>query len=286
VTVQPSPADFAVYVKVRREAIPLLFARIFSMGFSDVEASAVAEAAAAGEIACMKPFAIPDESYTPDDIGQLDTLKAADENAATGSGVDSYFFPIVLPHDPNIRQTCRQAGNEWGGFHPKGGIMGGNCGETNPPGSNSCWYRANICNENCAVMSTGTDYPVQKGDMDGPSAQGVNALLAGDPDVEWDPDTQRLTRDGEPIEFSETGRVIKVALYDKSTYYHPSQTMIQFTGFAYWFLEFANATNTSQHQYYNPAEQAPILGRFLFYAPGTAGGEMAGPFSRYLRLIQ
>jgi hypothetical protein len=251
-----------------------------------VAASATAEAAAAGETACMKPFAIPDEGYTPDDMGQLDTLKAADENAATGSGVDSYFFPIVLPHDPNITQTCPQAGNEWGGFHPKGATVGGNCGTTNPPGSNSCWYRANICNQNCAVMNAGTPYPVQKGDMDGPSAQGINALLAADPNVAWDPFAQRITRNGSPIDFDETGRVIKVALYDKATYFHPSQTTIQFTGFAYWFLEFANATNPALPPYYNPAQQAPILGRFMFYAPGTAGGPVVGPFTRYLRLIQ
>jgi hypothetical protein len=279
VVVQPNTDRYTVYVRINHPFVPMLFGKIFRPFYS-IAAAATAEAAEAGQIACMKPWAIPDEGYSPEDIGQLDTLKAADENA---SGVDSYFFPFVLPHDPTITQTCPQAGNQWGGFHPRGATNGGNCGITNPPGSNACWYRANICNENCATVDAGVPYDVQKGDMDGPTAQGVNAILAADPNVQFNPSTGRLERNGSEIDFSETDRVVKVALYDKATYTHPDQTAISFTGFAYWFLEFSPA---GSHTYYNPDQQPPILGRFLFFAPGTGGGTQTGPFARYLRLIQ
>ena len=119
--------------------------------------------------------------------------------------------------------------------------------------------------------------------MDGPTAQGVNAILAADPNVVFNQSTGRLERSGSEIDFHETDRVVKVALYDPATYSHPSQTSISFTGFAYWFLEF---TPPNSGTYYNPDQQPPILGRFLFTAPGTGGGVATGPFSRYLRLIQ
>jgi hypothetical protein len=144
------------------------------------------------------------------------------------------------------------------------------------------------------MLSIGPTYQVETGNIAGPSAQGGNVLLALDPHLTWNPyggqhGTGGLERNGTPVDPTQQGvspRVIKVALYDTTTFTHPSDAAsgIQFTGFAYWMLEWKNL---SKWTFYDPDNQnEAIVGRFLFYAPGTAGGAQTGPFTRYLRLIK
>lgn len=285
VVVEVIPNERRVRVEVRRAAVPLWFARIFGVTEWNVAAAATAEASEAGTATCMKPFAIPDENYQlPDDLGKVDTLKAADEDA---SGVDSFFFPFALPPDPSMEyETCPNMDNPHADPNEPGSepSVGGGCGSDY---TDSCWYRANICNNNCQEVEIGTEYDVAKGDMDGPSAQGINVLIAQDPDVWWDDAGKQLYRDATPIEFDETSRVVKVAMYDPSIYTHPSQTKISFTGIGLFFLEDGPwTTDYGREGMYDSSDQAPIVGRFLAYAPGSGDGESTSPFTLYLRLVE
>ena len=54
------PAANQVRVRVRRDAMPLWFGRVFGINTLPVGAWATAEAAAAGTAKCLKPFALPD----------------------------------------------------------------------------------------------------------------------------------------------------------------------------------------------------------------------------------
>jgi hypothetical protein len=316
VLVEPFPLVWQVRVTVRRQFVPMWFARLFGITGRPVSAVAVAEAAPAGAASCLKPFAIPDIGYTQNDLGRLDTLKAGNVNDPGGSGVANFFFPIRLPPEPGIVETCPLAGEpwdnnqgvQWNGFHnqqrppnpsnPNGRTDNGavdactRLGGTT--GSGSCWYRANICNQNCQELSIGPTYQVETGNIAGPSAQGANVLLALDPHLAWDPwggpnGNGGLVRNGTPVDPTTQGvspRVIKVALYDTTTFTHPSDAAsgIQFTGFAYWMVEWKNQT---QWTFYDPDDQnEALIGRFLFYAPGSGGGPQTGQFTRYLRLIK
>lgn len=73
---------------------------------------------------------------------------------------------------------------------------------------------------------------------------------------------------------------MKVPTFDPATdMTHSSDRTFTITGFAYFFLE-----PGPQHGFYDPADQLEITGRFLFYAPGDAGG--SSPYSRVLRLVE
>jgi hypothetical protein len=167
-------------------------------------------------------------------------------------------------------------------------------------GCRACWFRANICNQNCSDVSVGPTYNVVNGDMDGPTAFGVNVLVVQDPEVWFNTTDNKLYRGATPIEYTETSRTIKVALYDEATISHPSHTTIAFTGIALFFLEYGPYTQTGwqsggfHHPYrslpsgfglYDTQNQMPIVGRFLAFAPGV-GSTSTSPFALYLRLIQ
>lgn len=146
----------------------------------------------------------------------------------------------------------------------------------------------------------GPTYNVVNGDMDGPTAFGTNVLIAQDPEAWFNTADNKLYRGSTPIQYTESSRTIKVALYNPATVTHPSQTTLAFTGIALFFLEYGPYTQTGwqtgswhfPHQslptgfgLYDTQNQTPIVGRFLAFAPGV-GGSSTSPFALYLRLIR
>jgi hypothetical protein len=295
VYVEVDPTDRIVRVRVRRPGIGLWFARILGVQTVDVGAWAAAQAADAGRANCMKPFTIPDQGYQlPRDLGRLDTIKAADP---TSSGVDPFYFPWEMPiDDPNMNQYCPNLNNphsdpfNYGDDFPSVPVTGGNCDNSGDPAK--CWYQANICNQNCAEVSLGTTYNVITGNVTGKSSFGVNTLIEQDPDIEWD--GSRLVRNGMPVDDLNSPRVIKIPLYDPAVYHSPNQRTIEFSGIALFFLEDGPGSPTADpgvpwgpdDMYDTEDLTMQMVGRFLAYAPGSGGGEITTPFSRYLRLIE
>jgi hypothetical protein len=119
--------------------------------------------------------------------------------------------------------------------------------------------------------------------MDGPTAWGVNARLALDPDVYVVGDQLYRPGSTDPLEeYSDSPRVIVVPTFDPTEPYNPhhsSDREFTISGFGYFFLE-----DGPEHGFYNPTEQLEIMGRWLFFAPGDGPG--GSTFTRYLRLVE
>jgi Flp pilus assembly protein TadG len=60
-----------VRVTIQRAAVGTWFANIFGISSTPIGARAAAMATQSGSANCLKPFAIPDDAYTPDDYGTL-----------------------------------------------------------------------------------------------------------------------------------------------------------------------------------------------------------------------
>lgn len=303
-TIEVIPDSFKVRVRVMRDSIRLYFAPVLGMQRGYVAARAAAEAAEAGSIQCLKPWAIPDENYSEMSLGTLDTLKIpSDEMFDPGyDPVDSWFYAIQLPeHDPTqmTKTSC------WGPLGdaptvPKPASDTTPCADGNArcearwgdcpesPGTGSCWYRSYICNDNCQDVPLNATFTVEKGNMIGPSSQAVNDMIMRDPNAYYDEATGTVRRGpmGTIVNPEETSRIIKVGLYDPYTYTHPDQYSIALTGFAYFLIEPGPYTYKGRVGLYDPDLADAIIGRFLFYAQGSAGGSQTTPFTRFLRLVE
>ena len=135
-------------------------------------------------------------------------------------------------------------------------------------------YRLNICSCNTSVIDLETEYLIEPGNMVGPTHQGVESLIAQDPEAYWDERENRVVSDfGE-----DSPRVITVALFDPSEIRTGGRQSIQFNNFARFFIE------------RQASPQDPVVGRFLFYVKGAGsnsrGGTRTGSLIKQLRLIR
>lgn len=249
---QFDPAEWKVYVAVRRQEVPTMFARIFGVNSVPVGARAAAEAAEASSAACLKPFAMGDPGLTSEDYGLQVTLRPTSPEDAP---VPSFYQTWVLPGSS----------------------------------SGAAAYRENLINDNCAKVHLGRDYDVEPGNMVAPTRQGVEAIIARDPGAYWDESSRSIrgTRGGDPME---SPRVIKVPLFDQvATPPGPGRNKVQFTDVAYFFLEDMDIPGGGGGGGGGGGAAASegVTGRFLFHAPGTgANGEVSGSFVKVLRLVE
>ena len=313
VTIQVIPDSMKVRVWVNRTGLATWFARILGVDALDVGAMAAAQASAAGAATCVKPFAVPDVWYEPpeyaggddtdgdkvweegedwtlgDDPGeryQRFDLTNPDDLNATGYGsrlrsdyVQDYGRDMVIKvSDPNSDFQMYP-----GIFYPfrmpednsRPGCDGGP-GATGDSGG--AVYRNNICECNSNPIDLGTPYPVEPGNMIGPTFQGIGDLISNDPDAEWDPSTNSVT--GSAWENTEGGwmsspRVIKIALFDPTQMTGGGMQDLTFNNIALMFLEDQRSPRD------------PIVGRFLYFANGSGGGgPTSGSLVLYLRLVE
>lgn len=306
VTIQVLPDERKIRVGINREGLPTWFARSFGVDAIDVGAVAAAQAAQASAASCLKPFAIPDIwddvddddnpannvwdpgeewDFNPDDGDWYIPFDGSNGASASGYGSDhrsdypqdwgrdmtmkvsdpqseyalapGLFFPWRLPPDED-QEECEQGG-------------GGN----QTPGAAT--YRRNICSCNATSISLGEPYDLQPGNMIGPTFQGVDELIAQDPDAFWD--TSLNDGDG-GVNSPDYGtglaspRVVKVALFDPTQVTQSGMQSIVFNNFALMFLEGQQ----------NP--QAPVMGRFMYYVSGEGSNTTTGSLVLTLRLVE
>lgn len=171
------------------------------------------------------------------------------------------------------------------------GPPGGNPGNGNPgngnPGSGSdvdvgrddgsgkgaARYRRNICSCNASIIDLDTEYLIEPGNMVGPTYQGVQSLIAQDPDAYWDDRSNTVV--------SQYGmsspRVVTVALFDPGEITKPGRQYLRFNNFAQIFIE------------EQESRQDAVTGRFLYYVPGVGvgrEGRTTGSLVRVLQLIR
>jgi hypothetical protein len=98
-----------VRVRIRRETVPLFFARIFGIQLGTAHAVAAAEAVRAGSTSCLKPFAIPD----------MWNLQNPEQDIYRRTGIPApapiWDFDAHITPNQNIIDSgqCVQRGQRW-----------------------------------------------------------------------------------------------------------------------------------------------------------------------------
>jgi hypothetical protein len=187
----PEGLDNRVRVHVYRNAMPTLMGKFFGVAQVNIEAVATAEASPANAMTCVKPFTIPDKWIEKQDPGGWDALKS------TFDVVDNKGDPIPNP-DVYIPATDK---DKYTGYNPdrdKGTrlMIRAGTGKNIFPSfyfsyamaevTGADEYRENIANCNTTVMGFGDLLMQEPGDVMGPTVQGVEELIAKDPDAYWD----------------------------------------------------------------------------------------------------
>lgn len=96
-----------VRVRIRRETVPMFFARVFGIQLGTAHAVAAAEAVKAGATSCLKPFAIPD---------MWNVFDPADDiyRRPTGNPVWDFDAHLFDPTQDMINSgACKAKGNGW-----------------------------------------------------------------------------------------------------------------------------------------------------------------------------
>ncbi|MGH2687201.1 MAG: hypothetical protein ACRDKW_00115, partial [Actinomycetota bacterium] len=273
-----------------------------------IGAYAEAEAVSAGAARCLKPFAVPDlwddangdtngnrmwdgneewvfgdspgDSYAPysgpggsptetgygsawrngyappaiGDYGRQIQIKVSDPQDPV-QPAPGIFLPWRLPPDGD-GETCESRGG--GGGNEAGAAT----------------YRNNICTCNTSDIQLGVEYPIEPGNMIGPTWQGVSELIDSDPDAVWDEATQSVRNSSFGSGWMASPRVIRIGLIAPGEIVGSGMQTIRFNNFALMFIE-------SQ-----PQMRAPVTGRFLYYVSGTGSGETTGSLVKTLKLVK
>jgi hypothetical protein len=201
-----------------------------------------------------------------DDYGRPITIKITNPQA----GTPSFFYPFVMPYDSSNSQA-------YGGQSPG-------------PGAN--WYQWNIGHCNPAGVSVGTNYslPNKPGDMVGPTAHGIDSLIAQDPSACWAPSpnpnhtgwtggaVKKLVGSsctGDYAGWENSARVIMVPLFSP-TQMTQGRTQLSFNNLALVFLEgFQDNSHSS------------VIARFMYFAESTGPlGPVTGSLIKKLQLVE
>jgi Putative Flp pilus-assembly TadE/G-like len=212
-----------VQVNVYRDAVhgnpvSLLIAQYFGIETADISATATAEASKASGMTCVKPFTIPDkwtEKQDPPWDGS-DTYDAFDNKGNPLANPDIYI-PADQPGYTGYNQETNRgqrlvlrAGtgdNITVSFYYSiaiGEVTGGD------------EYRWNIDNCNKTVMHWGDRLMQEPGDKMGPTVQGIEALIARDPNARWDDTLNRVVDSA--YGGQQSPRVFPIPLYDPPFY--------------------------------------------------------------------
>ena len=197
----------------RGNAVPTLMGTFFGVQRVDINATATAEASPANAMTCVKPFMIPDrwvEQNTPANS----TFDKYDNRGNLLPDADVYYDH----NQPNYSgyTTERDAGTPLT-------LRAGTGDQVNPsfyfswkmPGdTGGDFYRENIGKCNQAVMHLDEKIIQEPGDKTGPTIQGIEELVAKDPNARWD-NTCKCVKDSA---YAISPRVFPIPLYDPNLY--------------------------------------------------------------------
>jgi hypothetical protein len=283
--------------QARGNPLPAFFGMAAGLVNQGVRATATARVAVANASDCMKPWAIPDKwldqhdvtpptlpvnTWTSDDEFETVTQQGSTEipldppDIYTAPSGDSPGTGFTVEADLGLEVVLKQGGPQTaispGVFYPvrlpryDGGSAGGDD------------YRENIASCNGLPVEIGDTLESENGNMIGPTKQGVEDLIAQDPDAEWDPSTKSVVnscaQSASPCA-GHSPRIVAIPVFDTSVYYNtrrqglPTFTVINILGF---FIDDMQGND--------------VVG-YLTEAPGlTTGTSTINPNSSFLAQIQ
>jgi Flp pilus assembly protein TadG len=241
----PAGLNNRVQVTVYRTAargnpLSTLIARYFGMATAGVGAVATAEASPANAEQCVKPFTIPDrwrEVTSPPFDSNNSTFDAIDNKGRPLAVPDVYIGPDDISnytgYDPDRdkgTEIILKANNQdkiAPSFYNPYDIPGS-------VGAND--YRWNIANCNTTLMHPGDLFNPEPGNMVGPTRQGMEELIAKDPNAYWDTLHNQVVSSLQP-----SPRVVIIPLFDPFYYATGKQNgrnaSLKFVNYLGFFVE-------------------------------------------------
>ena len=204
----------------RGNPLRTLMGRFFGVNTANIDAVATAEASPANAMTCVKPFTIPDKwiekqdraatiadsTFDMDDshgnpLANPDIYIPADSDGYTGYNAES--DKGTADHDP------RRHGQQ----HQPSFYFSYADGRRHRRRR----YRWNIANCNTTMMGWGDLLLQEPGNMVGPTNQGIDDLIAKDPNAYWDTSANKSVSHMHP-----SPRVVAIPVYDP-VYYAPAR---------------------------------------------------------------
>lgn len=305
VSIRIVPESALVGVRVQRESVPTFFARVLGIRTVPIGAYAAAEAVAAGSAKCLKPFAVPD--IWEDANGDVNGNRIWDngETWAFGDDPGDFYAPYTgpggAPSETGYGSDFRNGYTPYVGDYgreikikvtdpndisaPEPGIFlpwqipvdssQAACEGFGDGGGGASEYRQNICSCNNSNVQLNTPYPIETGNMVGPTWQGTTELIAEDPDAVWDETTHSVRNSKYGADWLNSPRIVKIALFAPGQITKSGMQTIEFNNFALMFIE---AQNTLKD---------PVTGRFIYYVSGNdAPGNTTGSLVKTLKLVK
>jgi Flp pilus assembly protein TadG len=247
----------------------------FGVPTANVNAIATAQAAPANAETCVKPFTIPDKwierqtpSWDPDDSFDLydnKDLPLANPDIYIPSDQPGYTgYNAERDRGTRLILKAAQGLNIAPSFYNPI-TLNGTGGED---------YRWNIANCNTTVMDFGQLLTAEPGNMVGPTSQGVQDLIAKDPDAYWDTANNRVVSSMHP-----SPRVAIVPVYDPAYYaegkHNSRNADLKAVNFIGFFIEGMQGNSVM-------GRITPVGG----IMDGNGGPAPSGAFPRVIRLVQ
>jgi hypothetical protein len=280
---QPTRVQAQVFrTTARSSAIPTLMGVFFGVPTVDIWATATAEASLANAMTCVRPFTIPDrwvENVTP----PWTTASTFDRYYTSGPNKGQLMAPLAdaypppgdpaydgyrLPRDIGVLLTIR-AGS------------GANIEPTMyfswsmPSNTGADDYRGNIAGCNPTVVHQRDVIAQEPGNMVGPTNQGIDDLLAQDPNAYWDVNCPCVKGSA----FASSPRVFPIPLFDPDFYQggvtNGRNATLKVSNWIGFFVVKRVGNNVT-------GRITPILG----VVDTNAGPAPAGSFARAIRLVQ
>jgi len=215
-------------INARGNPVPTFFAKVLSIDWVDVTATATAEVIPANTASCLKPWAIPD-AY--DDVN---------DNGVFDPGID-YYAPGVT----SWGTTYRSAGMDFG---TQLVLKTGTPGDAIAPGqffpidlpipdgpdTGGDRYRDNIANCNGQIVAVGDMVFTENGNMIGPTKQGIQDLIDQDPGASW---TDGIGIVGSAFPPGASPRIGRVPMFDPGNPPTSGKQDLQVTNISGFFIE-------------------------------------------------
>jgi hypothetical protein len=302
------PDSQRVRAWVRRANMTNWFSGLLGKPYTNIQAMATAQATQSGIAKCIKPLALPDIWKETNKSSNKKTGQDYDGDGLWDDGEPWQFDPAAgdtyAPYDPNAtsQQQALQTGYGSGYRNAIDGIPNDYGRQliikAQSPGDaiTSGWfypwrigdshgasdYRNNITGCNPEVSQLGVPYDLENGNMLGPTKQAFDDVIALDPSAHWDPsaDGGKGAVVGSTYgDWRNSPRVVPIALFDPNQIAginSGGNLKIQFNNFALFFVD----------GFEGNGNQAPLRGRFLYFATGSGTGPTIGPLTKTLQLVQ